>query len=763
MTSFAESWICISCGTTNNRNRNGNPCTNCHILESDTNLKRARELYILGNIKSESVRLLPLKTPFFIYPLSAPEVQYHVEYKEDYEMLIHFEVELWDEKRIEFYHIEAIKVDVESRSIPNIIVQNTTPYNNTFIYNFIEFESGFQTFDIYTKCAQSTHVSPKRTVAIFISSPSIMNTPSENTHNKKTLHLESTATETHNRKKVEVPNTTANIAAKQQPRSRKSPNKNQPQKLWQKKPTSKSTPTDTHNTKHVSNISTLEPVRWYFMNDYGKRMRIYDGLSKDINEMKTGTNKTVTYRSKTYYIRKITSTECTQRNLKTNKVRRLTTDHYKASNHDSTPSDMIWYFVNKDGQSIQISKTISDTINAMKTGQYKNKHKGFRLYKTTHDRCLQIDNGTNECRILRPNIGTSFQTTSKQSQQTNDDYKADDNDQANTFVPRCLTYQEAVQLKIGKRVDIRCGTNGYVYRGKVMYRETIDTEIQITIGYQGSDHEDEINIDKAYHNELHRLAKYKLISNRAGHRFKNTKNIDINPIYLDPGWRPGTIINACKGQIQVSFRHSVSKQIRKYWVHPDNSNECAEFGTGRIDMEQVKALFHSTVSPDKFRIIDIKDVSKSNANTRNIYESILKSKEKPLHQIEKYLWHGTRGSANDDVLDLILKNGFDRSYNKKGRYGSGTYFARDASYPVGRGFCGKDKSKTNARFILLCRVIVGEYTMGNKNIKTIPKKKDGKEYESLVNSTSDPTIFVSWRDYHAIPYYLIRFRLKCLS
>eukprot|EP01083_Nonionella_stella_P215096 774482_1 len=122
--SFQWLWTCRSCGTTNNSNRNVKPCANCYILESDTNQKRARELYLLGNIKNESVRLLPLKIPFFIYPLSAPEVQYNVEYK-DHEIFIHFEVDLWDERRIEFYHIEAIKIDVESRSEASTIIQNT--------------------------------------------------------------------------------------------------------------------------------------------------------------------------------------------------------------------------------------------------------------------------------------------------------------------------------------------------------------------------------------------------------------------------------------------------------------------------------------------------------------------------------------------------------------------------------------------------------------------------------------------------------------
>eukprot|EP01083_Nonionella_stella_P107882 313022_1 len=552
MTSFAESWICISCGTTNNRNRNGNPCTNCHILESDTNLKRARELYILGNIKSESVRLLPLKTPFFIYPLSAPEVQYHVEYKEDYEMLIHFEVELWDERRIEFYHIEAIKIDVESRSEASTIIQNTTPYNNAFVFHHKQLTSstGSYTFDIYAKCYHSTRVSPKQPVTILISSPSIADTHSKTTCNAIILH-------------------------------------------------SKSTHTRTDNTKQII---------WYFMNDAGKRMATYDGLSKIINGMTIETEMRVKYRSNTYSIRKITSTECIQRNIKTNKVRQLTTARYKANNHDDDRKD------------------------------------------------------ANECQIL--NIITG-KATAKQMN-NHDDYKADHGDQSNTFVPRHLTYQEATQLKNRQLVDIRCNSSGFVYKGTVVNSSIIvdleggeDTGTHITIGFKGS--EEVINIDKTYHNELHRLAQYKSISTRIRHRFTKVKYIDINPIYVDPGWKPATIIDSICGQIEVVFRHSVSDELIKYWVHPDNTNECADFGTGCIDLEQIKALFHSTVSPTKYEVIEIKDVSKSNAIHRNLYESILKSKEKPLHELEKYLWHGTNGSANDDVLDLILKNGFDRS------------------------------------------------------------------------------------------------------
>eukprot|EP01083_Nonionella_stella_P136975 416914_1 len=358
-------WNCRSCDTTNTSDRNVKPCTKCHILESDTNLKRARELYILGNIENESVRLLPLKTSFFIYPLSAPDVRYNVEYKENQEIFIHFDVELWDDRRIEFYHIEAIKIDVESQSISSTIIQNATPYNNRFTFHFKEFDKSgfqtlFQTFNIYAKCYNSTRVSPKREVTIFLSLP------------KQTTAI------THRKKPL--------------------------------KSASKSNP---------SNKTTSDPVRWYLMNDAGKLMPTYDGLSKVINEMKIGTQKKVSYKSKTYRIRKVTSTECIQRNIETNKLRQLRTADYKTRNHNDDDSK---------------TNTLSDRLNAMTISKSKG---------------IPSDKDTNRHNALQKSR-TNRRKKQQQKRRKNDNHKS------NTFVPRCLTYQEAVQLKIGKRVDIRC-------------------------------------------------------------------------------------------------------------------------------------------------------------------------------------------------------------------------------------------------------------------------------------------------------------------
>ncbi len=58
-------------------------------------------------------------------------------------------------------------------------------------------------------------------------------------------------------------------------------------------------------------------------------------------------------------------------------------------------------------------------------------------------------------------------------------------------------------------------------------------------------------------------------------------------------------------------------------------------------------------------------------------------------------------------------------------------------------------------------MITGEYCVGNKDMKQIPKKLDGTEYDSLVNKLNDPRIFVSWRDFMAIPIYVVKFKCLC--
>ncbi|XP_047012139.1 poly(ADP-ribose) polymerase family member 14-related sequence 1 isoform X2 [Ictalurus punctatus] len=122
---------------------------------------------------------------------------------------------------------------------------------------------------------------------------------------------------------------------------------------------------------------------------------------------------------------------------------------------------------------------------------------------------------------------------------------------------------------------------------------------------------------------------------------------------------------------------------------------------------------------------------------------------------EKMLFHGTR----EESISHINQNGFNRSYAGKNAaaYGKGTYFALNASYSSSHTY-----SVPNAqgqKHMYFCRVLTGDYTPGNSTmIDPPPKTANGTDlYDTVVDNTSHPTIFVVFRDYHAYPEYLITF------
>ena len=93
--------------------------------------------------------------------------------------------------------------------------------------------------------------------------------------------------------------------------------------------------------------------------------------------------------------------------------------------------------------------------------------------------------------------------------------------------------------------------------------------------------------------------------------------------------------------------------------------------------------------------------------------------------------------------------GFNRSFCGKNAtvYGKGVYFARDAGYSARRTY-----SKPNAKGIqhmFLVRVTVGEYCLGKRDALTPDIRTGHKLYDSTVNSTSDPVIFVTYHDAQA--------------
>ena len=92
------------------------------------------------------------------------------------------------------------------------------------------------------------------------------------------------------------------------------------------------------------------------------------------------------------------------------------------------------------------------------------------------------------------------------------------------------------------------------------------------------------------------------------------------------------------------------------------------------------------------------------------------------------------------------------------KYGSGVYFARDASYSTSPTYSPPDGA--GKRYMYLARVLAGEYTTGRHGMITPPAKGSDvtDTYDTVVDNTGSPSIFVVFYDNQCYPDYLITFK-----
>ncbi|NXG55286.1 PAR12 polymerase, partial [Hemiprocne comata] len=117
---------------------------------------------------------------------------------------------------------------------------------------------------------------------------------------------------------------------------------------------------------------------------------------------------------------------------------------------------------------------------------------------------------------------------------------------------------------------------------------------------------------------------------------------------------------------------------------------------------------------------------------------------------ERFLFHGT----SRKYIDAICQQNFDwRICGIHGTvYGRGSYFARDASYS--HNYCKEDFC---TKTMFLARVLVGDFTLGKSSYFRPPLKDQHNFYDSCVDSSSNPSIFVIFEKQQIYPEYLIEY------
>ncbi|XP_041105205.1 protein mono-ADP-ribosyltransferase PARP10-like isoform X2 [Polyodon spathula] len=122
--------------------------------------------------------------------------------------------------------------------------------------------------------------------------------------------------------------------------------------------------------------------------------------------------------------------------------------------------------------------------------------------------------------------------------------------------------------------------------------------------------------------------------------------------------------------------------------------------------------------------------------------------------VERTLYHGT----SETGMREICLHGFNRSFCGKNAtvYGKGVYFAVESALSVQDQY--SPPSEEGYKYVFVVKVLTGEYTKGNHEMKTAPLKENSRiplRYHSVVDSTISPEIFVIFNDTQAYPEYLI--------
>jgi len=127
---------------------------------------------------------------------------------------------------------------------------------------------------------------------------------------------------------------------------------------------------------------------------------------------------------------------------------------------------------------------------------------------------------------------------------------------------------------------------------------------------------------------------------------------------------------------------------------------------------------------------------------------------------EQFLFHGTPDEAT--VRCICYQNFDPRMHGRHGTvYGKGVYFSSTAKYS--HQYTRHCVEKNGRRFMFLARVLVGKSVVGNPELQrpppVNPSRPHGSLYDSCVDSTSTPTIFVIFDNDQCYPEFLIEYEL----
>lgn len=162
------------------------------------------------------------------------------------------------------------------------------------------------------------------------------------------------------------------------------------------------------------------------------------------------------------------------------------------------------------------------------------------------------------------------------------------------------------------------------------------------------------------------------------------------------------------------------------------------------DLSHVAAMF-SAQAPAPARLLRVLRVDVAGLAT--VYEAV---RNTMANGEERLLWHGTSLRC----ARSIILGGFNRAYaGRHGtRLGQGSYFSSNVAYSL--RFCDRSCER---QVVLLASVLVGQWTKGSPELREPPYCDAAQlvRYDSTVDDVASPTMFCIFRDFQALPRYVV--------
>jgi len=177
------------------------------------------------------------------------------------------------------------------------------------------------------------------------------------------------------------------------------------------------------------------------------------------------------------------------------------------------------------------------------------------------------------------------------------------------------------------------------------------------------------------------------------------------------------------------------------------------------ELARVSEAFMRTLNASKVSIVKVERIE-----NMSLWQSFAVKRQTVLQResdqasaarLERtWLFHGTTA----DIVPKIIQQGFNRAFCGRNatRFGKGVYFAVNSSYSASTTYSAPDASGVQRMF--LCKVVVGDYCHGKPDAIAPDVRTGHQLYDTTVDNTSNPSMFVTYHDAQAYPEYLVHFK-----